>query len=309
MTRSIQEHNHDTRKEKTIGILIHGDGAFAGQGVVYENLQMQDLAPYDIGGVVHIVCNNQIAFTTVPNQSRSGLYCTDLAKAVGAPILHVNADDPESVTRSLQFAYDYRKKFKKDVVIDLIGYRKYGHNELDQPAFTQPLMYQKIQQMVPVCDQYEATLLKEGVLTEAQVKAMKEEFHAKLQLAFDISKDPAKQKDLQWSRRFKVPIKAVQINDHTPSGQGVKLEYLQSLYAKYSKLKEGFTLHPQLKKIFDARDKSMSTGEHIDFGTAEHLAFSSLIEEGYGVRLTGQDVQRGTFSHRHAVVHDQVNRE
>ncbi len=180
MTRSIQEHNGDLQRDKTIGILIHGDGAFAGQGVVYENLQMQDLAPYDIGGVVHIVCNNQIAFTTVPNQSRSGLYCTDLAKAVGAPILHVNADDPESVTRCLQFAYDYRKQFKKDVVIDLVGYRKYGHNELDQPAFTQPLMYQKIQQMLPVCDQYEAALLAEGVLSTAQVAAMKAEFLAKL---------------------------------------------------------------------------------------------------------------------------------
>lgn len=287
------------RREKIVPMLIHGDAAFAGQGVVYESMQMQDLTNYTVGGTIHLIVNNQIGFTTVPSKGRSATYATDLAKAIGAPIFHVNANSMEEVHVVFKAAGEYRQKFRHDVVIDLIGYRKMGHNELDQPSFTQPLMYQQVAKMTPVARMYEKELLDGGHITQDEITALKEDAVSQLEAAY------AKSKSLTYKAEDWVTEEWAEIMQHDVKdaiNTGVEKKRLQDLGKLITELPKEADFHRLVKKIFEARVKSIQDGKDIDWGTAEALAFGSLIQDGYYVRVSGQDVERGTFSHRHAHV-------
>ena len=294
-------------RNKTLGVLIHGDAAVAGQGVVYECLQMGYLPHYQSNGVIHIVANNQIGFTTTPAEARTGLYCTDVAKSIQAPVLHVNADEPELVHKAMHLALEYREKFHKDIFVDIIGYRRYGHNEQDQPAFTQPMMYQVISKRKNLFLLYAEKLIKEGVMTQQAVDSLWASEMKKLKDAYDESLhetfDMRKWKAQNYHR-------VVTISDMGEIKRtGLSAESLREVGTELTRVPTGFSIHPQIKKIYDARRQSIETGEGIDFGTAEALAFGSLLQEGFNVRLSGQDVERGTFSHRHAVLVDQKTEE
>ena len=302
-TRAFQDFDQDAKKEKVIGVLIHGDAALAGQGVVYESLQFQDLRGYTVGGIIHIVINNQIGFTTTPREARSSLYCTDIAKAIGAPIFHVNGDDPEAVDTVMKLAVQYRKKFKKDVFIDIYGYRRYGHNELDQPAFTQPLMYQIIGKIPPIYEKYAQQLIAEGIITPEQKKDKENEIMAKFKKSYEASKKQQLDKQAWVSKPWESMIQSGYFGKLKDTG--VTLDVLKGIGKQITAFPSTFKPHPQIAKIFQARGQSIEKGEGIDFATAESLAFATLIYEGYGVRVSGQDVKRGTFSHRHAAVYDQ----
>lgn len=301
--RAYQDFEKDFDKEKVLGVLVHGDAAVAGQGVVYESLQFQDLRGYACGGIIHIVINNQIGFTTTPREARSSLYCTDVAKAIGAPIFHVNGDDPEAVDSVMKLAIQYRNLFKKDVFIDIIGYRRYGHNELDQPSFTQPLMYNIINKVQPIYEKYSQKLIEEGVLTLNIKKQTEIKFQNNLKKAYDASKikniDKQAWVSKQWENMIQTDLYG-KLKD-----TGVPLEVLQQIGKEINTIPSTFTPHPQIAKIYQQRLNSIQSGVGIDFATAEALAFASLISEGFGIRVSGQDVKRGTFSHRHAVIYDQ----
>ncbi|KAJ3224012.1 2-oxoglutarate dehydrogenase E1 component [Clydaea vesicula] len=307
--RGLQYYQNDTESHsKAMGVLLHGDAAFAGQGVVYETLGMSDLPSYTTGGCIHIIANNQVGFTTDPRFSRSTPYCSDVAKTVNAPILHVNGDDVEAVVFALEFASDWRAKFKKDVVVDLVCYRKYGHNETDQPGFTQPLMYQKIKGMTPVAKKYVEQLLSEGEITKEEIEALKARVWDILEKNYEASKT-YKANSAEWVSStwpgFKSPAELAAVTVTTkPTGvnKGM-LEHIGRQTTLYPE--EDFKVHPNLQKILKQRRDSVLNGHGIDYATAEALAFGSLLAEGSHVRLSGQDVERGTFSQRHSVLHDQ----
>ena len=300
--RSQQHYQNDYERKRNCGILIHGDAAFAGQGVCYETMQMSNLYDYTTGGTIHIIVNNQIGYTTTPIEARSGLYCTDLAKAIDAPVFHVNADDPIAVEKCCKLAAEYRKTFKKDVIVDIIGYRKFGHNELDQPSFTQPLMYNIIRKKANVLKIFEDKLLEEGVLTKQEAK---EQYRDKIWNMMIDEYNIAKQKEAdkadwvpsEWDT-IKVPKNAAEFRN-----TGVELSKLKDIGNTICKIPEDFDAHKMIRKIYDARLKSIEDGKGIDWGTAEALAFATLIDEDFHVRISGQDVERGTFSHRHSIVH------
>jgi len=304
-TRAKQHFKNDSSREENVAILLHGDAAFAGQGVVYESMQMSNLDNYTTGGVVHVVCNNQIGFTTAPHDSRSTPWCTDIGKSIEAPIIHVNAEDPIAVDFVFRMAADYTRKFRNDIIIDVIGYRKHGHNELDQPMFTQPQMYQKISKKASILDIFQEKLISEGYNKEELDNIRKKILDMLEEEYQEASKKNPQKSD--W-----VPE---QWHDHNvkkfsaPQNTGVKIENLRSIGEKINFIPEGFKLHPQLKKHYEQRITSIREGKGIDWATAEALAWAHLLEEGYTVRLSGQDVERGTFSHRHAVLHDQVSGE
>lgn len=301
--RAKQYYADDHERARSLPILLHGDGSFSGQGVVYESLDMSGLPDYTVGGCIHIVVNNQVAFTTDPKESRSSPYCTDVAKALNAPIFHVNADDVESVIRVCQLASEWRQLWKTDVVLDLVCYRKHGHNETDEPMFTQPLMYKKIRQHKPAHQQYVEKLTAEGVVTQDQVRALHDKIQNVLSSEYEKSKDH-KQNPKDWLashwQGFMSPAQMSRIRN-----TGVKHELLMSVGEAITQLPATFTPHRQIKKVYEQRRKMIETGEGIDWAFAEALAFASLVSEGTHVRLSGQDVERGTFSHRHAVLHDQ----
>jgi 2-oxoglutarate dehydrogenase E1 component len=286
-----------------VPILLHGDAAFAGQGVVYETLQLAGVKDFNVGGTIHVVVNNQIGFTTNPINSRSTPYCSDLGKAFNCPIFHVNGDDPLAVTTALETAVEWRQEWGTDVIIDMICYRRNGHNELDQPHFTQPKLYQKIDKHPSTLDVFEARMIAEGVITPEKAKETRDFTTASYEADFEASKTyeskPSDWLASKWEG-FKSPKHQSRIRQ-----TGVAMDTLKHVGKIVSTVPEDFTLHRQMKKIFQARDKTIDAGEGIDWGTAEGLAFGSLLLEGNHVRITGQDVQRGTFSHRHAVVKDQ----
>ena len=286
-------------RDKVVPFLVHGDAAFAGQGVVYESIQMQDLKNYTVGGTIHVIVNNQIGFTTVPNKGRSGNYSSDLAKAIGAPIFHVNAQSIEDVHHVFTMAAEYRQKFNHDVVIDLIGYRKFGHNELDQPSFTQPMMYKQVAKMVPVAEEYQAKLIAEGTFTQEEVDEMKKFINDKLESEYNRSKDKKfeaeKWLSTEWDRIHNFDQDESKIS-------GVDEDRLVEVGKKISFLPKDKNFHRLIRKIFEQREQSIVKGAGIDWGTAEALAFATLIQDGFQVRISGQDVERGTFSHRHAHV-------
>ena len=311
-TRAIQHFNNDEKTYKSaMGMLLHGDAAFAGQGIVYETMGFHSLPKYSTGGTIHLVVNNQIGFTTDPRFSRSTAYCTDIAKAIEAPVFHVNGDDVEAVNFVCQMAADFRAEFKKDVVIDIVCYRKQGHNETDQPSFTQPLMYKRIAEMVPQIDKYVNKLLKDGTFTEEDIKEHKEWVWGMLNDSFNRSQDyqPTGKEWLTsaWNG-FKSPKElATEILPHPPTG--VEADTLKYISTKTANAPEGFTMHKNLKRILAGREKAVHDGKNIDWSTAEALAFGTLCLEGHHVRVSGQDVERGTFSQRHAVLHDQDNED
>ncbi|UYV61494.1 OGDHL [Cordylochernes scorpioides] len=303
-TRAEQYYRGDTQGKKVMSILLHGDAAFAGQGVVYETFHLSDLPDYSTHGTIHIVVNNQIGFTTDPRVARSSPYCTDVARVVNAPIFHVNADDPESVVHVCQVAADYRATFGKDCVIDLVGYRRNGHNEIDEPMFTQPLMYTKIRKQLTCLDLYAKTLLEEGVVTEKEIEEEKQRYEAVLQEAFVNAGKEVKTYnkdwlDSPWSGFFGT-------KDLQAEPSGISEEILTHIGQMFSTPPPGnFKIHPGIRRILKTRNELVKN-KMTDWALAEAMAFGSLLREGVHVRLSGQDVERGTFSHRHHVLHHQL---
>ncbi|KAL3443062.1 thiamine diphosphate-binding protein [Aspergillus insuetus] len=306
--RAIQHYNNDEKNfDSAMGVLLHGDAAFAAQGIVYETMGFHSLPAYSTGGTIHIVVNNQIGFTTDPRFARSTPYCSDIAKSIDAPVFHVNADDVEAVNYVCQVAADWRAEFKRDVVIDIVCYRKQGHNETDQPSFTQPLMYKRIADKKHQLDLYVEKLISEGTFTKEDIDEHKKWVWGMLNDSFDRSKDyqPTGKEWLTsaWNG-FKTPKElATEVLPHLPTA--VEPAVLNSVADKISGAPDGFTIHRNLKRILSNRKKTVEEGQNIDWATAEALAFGSLVNEGYHVRVSGQDVERGTFSQRHAVLHDQ----
>ncbi|KAI8891013.1 oxoglutarate dehydrogenase, E1 component [Backusella circina FSU 941] len=306
-TKALQSYGKDADGNHSMAILLHGDAAFAGQGIVYETMGFHDLPSYSTGGTIHVVVNNQIGFTTDPRYGRSTPYCTDIAKSINAPVFHVNGDDVEAVTYVMQLAADWRQTFHKDVVIDLVCYRKHGHNETDQPMFTQPRMYEAISKQEPVAKKYESQLKQEGSLTEEEIQKNKKRVWDILEESYSSSKD-YKPTSSEWLSSswpgFKSPKElAEEILPHPPTG--VPLETLQTVGKALTTLPHNFNIHRNLKRILQNREKALESGKDIDWSTAESLAWGTLLSEGKHIRISGQDVERGTFSQRHAVLHDQ----
>jgi len=302
-TRAIQDKkDKDDKPLKSVApILIHGDAAFAGQGVVAETLNMSQLRGYETGGTIHVIINNQIGFTTLPSDARSTEYASDIAKMILAPIFHVNGDNPESAVHSIKMALDYRQKFKKDVVIDLICYRKHGHNEGDEPAFTQPGMYEEIDNHSTVRDIYVKELLRKGDFTEDEMQDIFNEFEDLLQQAFEDAKSsPALEVTEKMLDRSETKQK--EWDDFPDTTYPV--DKLKEIAVKLNTVPNDFDANPKLLRQLAKRAEAAEKNEKkIDWGFAEALAFGSLLQSGTPIRLTGQDVERGTFSHRHVVLH------
>jgi 2-oxoglutarate dehydrogenase E1 component len=278
-------------------LLIHGDAAFAGQGVVTETLNLSQVHGYKVGGTVHLIINNQLGYTTAPHQSRSFEYSTDIAKAVQAPIFHVSADDPEACVRVAALAFDYRQRFNKDVVIDLIGYRRHGHNEGDDPSYTQPVMYRKIGERPSARSQYTQLLVDRGDISLEEAEKALDYFQSVLQQALGETRDDAPPEGLR-ARPAPPPLGVL---PHVETG--VSREVLDRIYTTIRTTPEGFTVHPKLARQLEARDAMWASGE-VDWALAEAFAIGSLLDAGTSVRLAGQDSRRGTFAHRHATLHD-----
>ena len=303
-TRAKQFFHKDKKRQKVVPILIHGDAAFAGQGVVAECFAMSGLRGHNTGGTIHIIVNNQIGFTTNPRFARSSPYPSDIAKMVEAPILHVNADDPEAVVHCARVAIEFRQQFNRDVVIDMICYRRWGHNEGDEPSFTQPLMYQKIRQHPTTLNVYGEKLIKEGTITAEEFDKNKKEFKNLLDEQLKTAKEYKPK--LEWFEgvwsRFR-PEKGKDKRGVT----GVTADTIKKIGKRITYIPEDFNAHPTIRKIFENKKKMFENGTGFDWATAEQLAFATLLEEGYPVRLSGQDSGRGTFSQRHSVLRDQKN--
>ena len=305
--RARQDRRGDDQGRLVLPLLIHGDAAFAGQGVVMETFQMSQTRAYRTGGTVHVIVNNQVGFTTDRrDDARSTEYCTDIAKMVQAPIFHVNADDPEAVVFVTQLALDFRMEFKKDVVIDLFCYRRRGHNEADEPSGTQPLMYQIISKLPTTRQIYAERLIAEGVLDGAQAEAMVEDYRRALDSGEHVVKSlvraPNKSLFVDWT-----PYIGHTVVDDWATG--VEVRALQDLGQRMDQMPQGLVLQRQVQKVVEDRSKMFAGSMELNWGAAENLAYASLLDQGIMVRLTGQDVGRGTFSHRHAVLHSQKDGE
>ena len=300
MVRAAQDGITPALSYSVLPLLIHGDAAFAGQGVVAECLAMSDISGYRVGGTIHIIINNQIGFTTAPQFSRSSPYSSDVAKTVQAPIFHVNGDDAEACIRVARLAYDYRQAFHKDVVIDLIAYRRHGHNEGDDPSYTQPLMYKKIAEHRSVRKQYVETLVKRGDITLEQAEQHLLDYQSKLQSALDETRAhaPAPMKAAK-------PPAPLGVVPHVVTG--VDRAVLDTVFAKLTAYPEGFNPHPKLAKQFEGREKTYREEGEVEWALGEALAIGSLLLEGTSVRLAGEDSRRGTFSQRHAALIDYEN--
>ncbi len=292
--------------EQVLPVLLHGDAAFAGQGIVWECLGFSGVRGYNTGGCLHFVINNQIGFTTSPQFARSSPYPSDVAKGVQAPILHVNGDDPEAVTFACKLAVEYRQTFGRDIVIDMWCYRRFGHNEGDEPKFTQPLMYDEIRQHPKVSEIYSARLEEEGVIEKGYADGLSAEFIDHLEQEFEAAKDyKPDQADWfggRWSGMNKpADPESARRNVET----AVEKKLFDSLGRTLTSVPDDLTIHKTLGRVLKAKEEMFSSGEGFDWATAEALAFGSLVTEGFGVRLSGQDSGRGTFSQRHAVWVDQ----
>lgn len=305
--RAKQVMANDTDAETVMPLLLHGDAAFAGQGIVGETLMISDLPGYRVGGTMHIVINNQIGFTTRPVFSRSGPYCTDVAKMLAAPIFHVNGDDPEAVVHVARLAIEFRQKFKKDVVIDMFCYRRFGHNEGDEPSFTQPLMYKQIKKQKTTRELYAEQLIAEKVMTAEDAQKSVDEFTAYLEKSFADSKTYQQGKadylEGAWSDMKVASVK----NDRGDTA--VDLDKLKSIGSVLTTIPDDFKANSKIVRQLKAKAKMFETGEGIDWATAEAMAFGSLVDQKFPVRLSGQDCGRGTFSQRHAILYDQDTEE
>ena len=306
--RARQDEAGDTKGRRSVmAILLHGDAAFAGQGLVYETMAMSQLIGYRTGGTVHIVTNNQIGFTTVPAHAYSGLYCTDIAKAVQAPILHVNGDDVEAVVFAAKMCADFRQEFATDIVLDIVCYRRHGHNEGDEPAFTQPIMYGRIKDMKTTRTLYAEKLAREGSLSAEASQAMYDAFNQKLDEAFQTAMN-FKPNKADWLEGHWAGMKAAGTDDEERlDGTAVALDTLREVGGALARVPADFNANPKILRQLEAKRQAIETGEGIDWATGEALAFGTLLLEGHRVRLSGEDVQRGTFSQRHCVLVDQTN--
>ena len=305
--RAKQDQLNDViERSKALALLIHGDAAFAGQGVVAECFGLSGLRGHRTGGSLHFIVNNQIGFTTYPRYSRSSPYPSDVAKLVEAPIFHVNGDDPEAVVFCAKVATEYRQKFHKPVVIDMFCYRRFGHNEGDEPSFTQPIMYRLIRSHPTTLQIYADKLVAEGIVAEGEVDKMRAEWRERLQAEFDAGQSYSANKadwlDGRWSG-----VKAAKNNDDDDRrGQtGVELDRLKQIGQRITAVPEGFNIHKTILRFLDSRRAAIESGDGIDWSTGEALAFASLLDDGFPVRLSGQDSERGTFSQRHSVLIDQ----
>ena len=301
--RAKQLQRGDEERAKVMAVLMHGDAAFSGQGIVPETFALSDLDGYETGGTIHLIVNNQIGFTTMPSFSRSSPYCSDMAKAVGAPIFHVNADDPEACVHVARLATEYRQRFKKDVVIDLICYRRHGHNEGDEPSFTQPQMYKKIAGHETTRTIYAKQLGKEKVIENGEADSIAEAFNKDLDTEFEAAQSfkPNKANWLEgkWSGL------ATASGDERRGKTGVSLDLLREVGFAISKVPPNVNVHPRIVRQLKAKRTMIESGEGFDWATAEALAFGTLLCESTPVRLSGEDCQRGTFSQRHSVLNDQ----
>jgi 2-oxoglutarate dehydrogenase E1 component len=301
IVRAKQERRGDAFREQVIPILLHGDGAFAGQGVVWETINLSQLHGYRTGGTIHIIINNQIGFTTTPDEARSSHYATDVAKAVQAPIFHVNGDDPDSAVRAARIAYAYRQRFKKDVVLDILCYRRHGHNEGDEPSYTHPSLYKQIRERRSVATLYSELLAREGVVTEQEIQTLKTQIHGDL--------DQAYQDSLNEGQRLEpdvlLAVSEEELNEFQPAEDApLGMPILTEVAQRLGSLPDGFHPHPKLTSMLTKRSQPLSPDSPIDWAHAESLAFATLVYEGTPVRLSGQDSARGTFSQRHLVLTD-----
>jgi len=311
MARAEEDQKGDRERRKVLPVLLHGDAAFAGQGVVAETLNLSEVPGYDVGGTVHLVVNNQLGFTTAPEIGRSAVYATDIAKMVQAPIFHVNGDDPEACVRVMRLAFEFRQTFRKDVVVDMICYRRYGHNEADEPAFTQPRMYELIEAHPSPRTRYTETLVREGDMTADEAQGVGEDFRARLDAAFSETHQSAPP-DASQAATPDAPseprLPAPQPDPSVRVATNVERWTLERVVDGLMSRPEGFTVHPKLERILQAHRVAFENGE-VDWSLAESLAFGSLLLEGTPVRLAGQDTRRGTFSQRHGVLIDQRTEE
>jgi len=303
--RAKQTQLKDKTNDKVFGLLIHGDAAMAGQGIVAETFAMSQLVGFRTGGTIHFVINNQIGFTTMPQYGRSAPYCTEIAKMVQAPIFHVNGDDPEAVVHVCRIATEFRNKFKVDVVVDMFCYRRSGHNEADEPSFTQPLMYQAIKNHQTTVKIYEKRLLEEKILTNEESKKIKTNFKNFLDKESESAKS-YKPNKADWLEGDWTGLSTASF-DARKGLTSVKENDLLKIGKAIHQIPINFNAHKKIKKIYKDRLTSIHEGKNIDWSTAESLAFATLLNEGYGVRLSGQDTGRGTFSQRHSVLYDQIN--
>lgn len=304
--RAKQVQREDFEAVEVMPLLLHGDAAFAGQGLVAETLMISELPGYRVGGTMHVVVNNQIGFTTTPMYGRSGPYPTDMAKMLAAPIFHVNGDDPEAVVHVARIATEFRQKFRKDVVIDIFCYRRFGHNEVDEPAFTQPLMYDQIKKQETTRTKYAKRLVAENVLTEGEAQQMTSDFVAEMDAAFEAS-NAYKHNDQDFLQGVWEGLEiATDGKDAARRGKTAITDKNMQRYGKaLTSVPDDFAIHSKLKRLLDTKAAMFKSGENFDWGTAETLAYAALVDEGYPVRLSGQDCGRGTFSHRHAIMYDQ----
>ena len=304
--RARQERRHDHNFEQVLPVLVHGDAAFAGQGVVMETLNLAETRGYGTGGTIHAVVNNQIGFTTSdPLDSRSTLYSTDVAKLVQAPIFHVNGNDPEAVLFVTQLAVDFRNKFKKDVVIDMVCYRRHGHNEADEPFVTQPFMYQRIRNQRGVRRLYAEQLEADGIIAAGEADQMKVDYAERLETNQVVSRPVLEHPQAGFVVDWE-PYMNRSWDEEVDTS--ISVQHSERLGSKLVEFPEGFELHRSVKRVYDAR-REMALGERpMDWGFAETLAYASILENGHPIRLSGQDSERGTFAHRHAVVHNQKER-
>jgi 2-oxoglutarate dehydrogenase E1 component len=305
--RAKQFQRGDTNRDEVVGLLMHGDAAFSGQGLVAESLELSELKGYRTGGTIHFVVNNQIGFTTSPSFGRSSPYPSDVGKIIQTPIFHVNGDDPEAVVHVSRIATEFRQRFKKDVIVDIFCYRRHGHNETDEPAFTQPIMYRAIAEHPTTRQIYAQRLAGEGLVSEAESEAMIAEFTRHLDSQFEAAKSYRPNK-ADWLEGAWAGLK-VASGDLRRGETAVPLEFLQEVGRSLTTVPEGFDLNRKIARQLDAKRKALETGEGIDWATAEALAFGTLCAEGTFVRLSGQDSGRGTFSQRHAVLVDQHNED
>jgi len=303
--RAKQRLRNDTERRQCVPLLIHGDASFPGQGVVAECLNMVRLDGYTVGGALHVVINNQIGFTTSPHDAHSGIYCTDIAKMIAAPIFHVNGDDPEACVFVGKLALEYRQEFHNDVVIDLWCYRKYGHNEGDEPGFTQPLLYEKIRKQTPVLERYVQQLIDEGELTREQFDVLDEWLRSQLDAAQTRTKETPVAPTVEAFGSVWSGLTGKYSSE--PVDTGVARDRLVAVSRALGTVPEGFTPHRKLRKLLEYRRGAIAADLPLDWAMGEMLAYATLLVEGHAVRLTGQDVERGTFSHRHAVLTDTTN--
>ncbi len=307
-TRAKLTQRDDTSGTSVLTLLMHGDAAFAGQGIVAEGFALSELRGYSTGGTIHVVVNNQIGFTTSPHYSRSSPYPSDMAKAVQAPVFHVNGDDPEAVVFAMKLATEYRQKFKSDIVVDMFCYRRFGHNEGDEPSFTQPLMYQRIKNHPSTREIYADRLAREGLLTKEDTEKMVKDFHTYLDVEFEAAKNYKPEK-ADWFAGSWAGLERPDADIRRGSNTGIAVDQLREIGRVLTTVPDDFKIHRTLQRTLDAKARMFETGENFDWATAEALAFGTLIREGHRVRLSGQDSQRGTFSQRHSVFIDQDTEE